>query len=64
MDDLIHNASKSTDYEVNGTIAYTAQTPWIRSKKIRANIIYDKPFDAEKYADTVQACEFERDIKL
>lgn len=58
MDDLINNASKNVDYEVNGSIAYTAQSPWIRSKKIRANIIYNKPFDPEKYADTVQVCEF------
>jgi hypothetical protein len=64
MDDMIHNASTKVDYEVNGSIAYTAQTPWIRNKKIRANIIYDKPFDPERYTNTIQACEFERDIKL
>jgi ABC-type cobalamin/Fe3+-siderophores transport system ATPase subunit len=35
MDDLIKNASTKIDYEVNGSIAYTAQSPWIRNKKIR-----------------------------
>lgn len=64
MADLIGNASKKREFEVNGSIAYTAQNPWIRSKKIRENIVYDQPFDPERYADTVQYCEFERDILL
>ena len=45
MDDLIHNASTKQEIEVNGTIAYTAQSPFIRNRKIRTNIIYDQPFD-------------------
>ena len=45
MDDLIHNASTKQEYEVNGSIAYTAQSPWISNKKIRSNIIYDQSFD-------------------
>ena len=64
MEDLIHNASTKHEYEVNGSIAYTAQSPWIRNRKIRTNIIYDQPFDPQRYADTIQACEFERDVKL
>ena len=50
--------------EVNGSIAYTAQNPWIRNRNIRENILYDLPFDLDKYVDTVQYCEFERDIGL
>jgi hypothetical protein len=64
MDDLVANVAKKNEYEVNGSIAYTAQTPWIRSKKIRDNICYNVPFDPEKYVDTVQFCEFERDILM
>lgn len=50
--------------EVNGSIAYTAQTPWIRNRTVRENIVYDKEFDLDKYIDTVQYCEFERDIVM
>lgn len=53
MADLIENASKANPVELNGTVAYTAQSPWIRNKKIRDNIIYDKPFDPERYVDTI-----------
>ena len=45
MDDLIHNASMKKEIEVNGSVAYTAQSPFIRNRKIRTNIIYDQPFD-------------------
>ena len=41
MDDLIHNASMKKEIEVNGSVAYTAQSPFIRNRKIRTNIIYD-----------------------
>lgn len=50
------------DVEVNGSIAITQQSPWIRNKSIRDNIIYNLPFDYSKYVDTVQYCEMERDI--
>ena len=39
--------------EVNGTVAYTQQSPWIRNRTIRDNIIYNVPFDLKKYVDTV-----------
>ena len=41
MDDLIHNASMKKEIEVNGSVAYTAHSPFIRNGKIRTNIIYD-----------------------
>lgn len=49
--------------EVNGSIAYTQQTPWIRNRIVRENIIYNMPFDLEKYVDTVQYCELEKDFE-
>lgn len=53
MSDLIDLQSKANPVEINGSVAYTAQSPWIRNKKIRENIIYDKPFDPERYVDTI-----------
>jgi ATP-binding cassette subfamily C (CFTR/MRP) protein 1 len=49
--------------EVNGSIAYTQQTPWIRNSIVRENIVYNKPFDLAKYVDTVQYCELEKDFE-
>jgi len=59
---MMRNNAVSKACEVNGKIAYTAQTPWIRNRTIRENIVYDKEFDLDNYIDTVQFCEFERDI--
>ena len=50
--------------EVAGTVAYAQQTPWIQSKRIRDNIIYDQELDMPKYVDTIQYCELERDLKI
>lgn len=50
--------------EVNGTIAYTQQTPWIRNRVVRENIVYNMPFDFERYVDTIQYCELESDLKV
>lgn len=62
--ELLHYYSHvgHTKTEVNGSIAYTQQTPWIRNKSIRENIVYNKKFDVDQYVDTVQYCEFERDV--
>lgn len=65
--DLIHyqkQADKENAIEVNGTVAYTQQTPWIRNKVVRENIVYNMPFDFERYVDTIQYCELESDLKV
>lgn len=62
QEEMMRNSATKKAYEVNGNIAYTAQTPWIRNRTIRENIVYDKEFNLDNYIDTVQFCEFERDI--
>ena len=49
--------------EIDGTVAYTQQTPWIRNKIVRDNITYTMPFDVDKYVQTVQHCELEKDFE-
>ena len=53
--ELLNHYSKvgHSNVEVNGSIAYTQQSPWIRNKTIRENIIYNLPFEFQKYVDTV-----------
>ena len=50
--------------KIQGTVAYAQQTPWIQSKRIRDNIIYDQEIDMPRYVDTIQYCELERDLKI
>ena len=48
---------------VNGSIAYSQQTPWIQSKTIRENILFETPLDKSRYYDVIKMCELENDFK-
>lgn len=48
--------------EVIGSVAYTSQIPWILNKTIRQNITYNMDFDIDKYVDTLQYCQLEKDL--
>jgi ATP-binding cassette subfamily C (CFTR/MRP) protein 4 len=50
--------------DVQGTISYACQEPWIFSASIRQNIIFGQDFDLEKYQKVVKICALEHDISL
>ena len=54
---LIEHSQKCDDKEIpiniNGSVSYTQQVPWIRNRTVRENIIYNMPFDLNKYVDTM-----------
>ncbi|KAG0377306.1 hypothetical protein BGX24_006350 [Mortierella sp. AD032] len=50
---------------VRGTnISYASQTAWIQNATIRDNILFDTPFDEERYHRVIKACSLEADLKL
>jgi len=53
----------SGDVEVHGSLAYTAQDPWIQNKILRDNIVCGRPFDAALYARTLDACGLTQDLR-
>ncbi|KAJ2083461.1 hypothetical protein H4R24_000841, partial [Coemansia sp. RSA 988] len=52
----------SGSVSLGGSLSYAPQTPWVMNASIRANIVFGKDFDAEKYADVIEACSLEADI--
>ena len=54
---LVNGQSK-----VNGSFSYAAQSPWIFADTIRANILFGKPFDEERYARVIRACCLDVDL--
>ena len=46
-----------------GTTAYVSQMPWIFSGTLRENILFGRPFDFDKYIQTIRACALEEDIE-
>mmetsp|Transcript_12047 Transcript_12047/g.36284 ORF Transcript_12047/g.36284 Transcript_12047/m.36284 type:complete len:1354 (+) Transcript_12047:88-4149(+) len=48
---------------VTGSIAYCAQSAWIRNASVRENILFGAPFDREKYDDAVYRAALSQDLR-
>eukprot|EP00937_MAST-01D_sp_MAST-1D-sp2_P006564 g6564.t1 len=46
------------------TVGYAAQSPFVLSATVRQNILFGHPFDAEKYAQVIDACALRRDLAV
>ncbi|KAJ3361533.1 hypothetical protein HDU91_003875 [Kappamyces sp. JEL0680] len=46
----------------NGSVAYTAQQPWILNMSLRDNILFGKEFDEKEYTRVVDACALRPDL--
>ena len=45
-----------------GKIVYVPQTAWVFTGTLRENILFNQPFDEEKYQRTIEACDLTKDI--
>lgn len=52
----------SGNVNVLGSIAYMAQSSWIRSGTVRENILNEKPMESTKYEKAIKACALDKDI--
>ncbi|KAG0023806.1 hypothetical protein BGZ80_007988 [Entomortierella chlamydospora] len=60
---MVGNMMKSHGEVIRGaTISYASQTHWIQNATIRNNILFDTPFDEERYWRVVKACSLEKDL--
>jgi len=48
--------------QLRGGIAYAAQTPFLLSATVRDNILFGKPYDADRFARVVKACQLLPDL--
>lgn len=51
-------------FDVNGTIAYAAQTAWILNASIKNNILFGNPYDEKRYKKVVAACQLTHDLAI
>ena len=49
---------------INGSIAYIPQKPWILNDTMRNNILFNTPYDKQKYDKIVNICQLEPDFEL
>ena len=54
----------SGDMGVCGKIGYCPQQAWIRNCSVRDNIIFDQPFDEERYRMVIEQCALENDLPI
>lgn len=47
-----------------GTIGYIPQVSWLRSTTIKENILFETPFDEERYNHILKICELEADLEI
>lgn len=47
---------------VRGSVALTAQDPWIQNATVRDNVLMGAPFDQARYASVVEACALQADL--
>jgi ABC-type multidrug transport system fused ATPase/permease subunit len=48
---------------VKNCVSYVAQSAWLLNATVRENILFGRPFDAERYWKVIDACALKRDLE-
>lgn len=52
------------EIEINGTISYSSQEPWVFEATVKRNIIFTEAFDEQRYKQVLKVCALETDLTL
>ncbi|KAF5371802.1 hypothetical protein D9758_003453 [Tetrapyrgos nigripes] len=55
---------KSEKWVVQGITAYVPQAAWLRNASIKDNILFNLPYDEERYQKTLEACALVTDMEI
>ncbi len=58
------NKTGNPSININGSIAYVNQVPWIMNDTIRNNILFGKEYNIKKYAEVIKFSSLETDLLL
>ncbi|GMF61674.1 unnamed protein product [Phytophthora fragariaefolia] len=49
--------------EIGGRVSYVSQDTWIRNATLRDNILFEEPYNSERYAQVLDASQLAMDLK-
>ncbi|EIW78464.1 multidrug resistance-associated ABC transporter [Coniophora puteana RWD-64-598 SS2] len=52
------------DWIVQGACGYVPQTPWLRNASIKENILFNLPYNEERYRKTLRVCALMSDLNI
>jgi ATP-binding cassette subfamily C (CFTR/MRP) protein 4 len=55
---------ESGSFEVNGTVFYVSQEPWIISATIEQNILFGKQYVKNKFDEIINVCSLREDLDI
>ncbi|CAA7267286.1 unnamed protein product [Cyclocybe aegerita] len=62
--DILAQVDKMDNWILDGACAYVPQTPWLRNRSLKENILFSLPYDAERYSAVLRACALIQDIEM
>ena len=51
------------EFNIDGTISYASQTPFIINSTVKENILFYSKYNAERYKQVIKFCQLEKDIE-
>ena len=51
------------EFNIDGTISYASQTPFIINSTVKENILFYNKYSAERYKQVIKFCQLEKDIE-
>lgn len=61
---LSKRSSLVDEFGLTHTVAYAAQSPWLRHQTIKENILFGYPYDEARYDAVVEACALKPDLDV
>ena len=49
---------------ISGSVGYCQQQTWMQSASLRDNILFGRPYDEARYAETIRVCALSRDLEV
>jgi len=60
---MIHDIYNPPSIEINGSITYVAQKPWIVNATIKENILFNNKYDEHKYKEALRTSCLQSDLR-